>query len=78
MDDVTGEAAEAQGEFSTEVEKSADKEEKCAENEEGAAEFAEGIHEESVEKMSSGSKEGGKRKKGMMYRAPTSSDWRGV
>jgi hypothetical protein len=45
VDDVAGEAAEAQREFSAEVKQSADKNQEGAENEEGAAEFAEGIHE---------------------------------
>jgi hypothetical protein len=45
MDDVAGEAAEAQWEFSAEVQQSAEKDQESAENEEGAAEFAEGIHE---------------------------------
>ena len=46
VDDVAGEAAEAQWEFSAEVKQSADKDQEGAENEEGAAEFAEGIHSE--------------------------------
>lgn len=44
--DVAGEAAEAQWEFSAEVQQSAEKDQESAENEEGAAEFAEGIHSE--------------------------------
>ena len=46
VDNVAGEAPEAQGEFFTEVKKSAYNDEETAENEEGAAEFAEGIHSE--------------------------------
>jgi hypothetical protein len=46
MDDVAGEAAEAQREFSAEVKKSAHNDEESTENEEGPAEFAEGIHSE--------------------------------
>jgi hypothetical protein len=76
VDDVAGKAAEAQREFSAEVKQSTDKDQEGAENEEGAAEFAEGIHEESVEKMGYGSKEGRKKKKGRMYRAPTGSELR--
>ena len=44
VDDVAGEAAEAQWEFSAEVKQSANKDQEDAENEEGAAEFAEGFH----------------------------------
>ena len=44
VDDVAGEAAEAQWEFSAEVKQSADKDQEDAENEEGAAKFAEGFH----------------------------------
>ncbi len=44
MDDVAGEAAEAQREFSAKVKKSTYNDEESTENEEGAAEFAEGIH----------------------------------
>ena len=81
VDDVAGEAAEAQWEFSSEVKQRADKDQEGAENEEGAAEFAEGIHEESVGKMRYGSKERRKRKKEKKEghdRAPTSSDSRGA
>ena len=46
VDDVAGEAAKAQREFSAEVQQSADKDQEGAENEKGAAEFAEGIHSE--------------------------------
>jgi len=46
MDDVSREAAEAQREFSPEVEESADEDQECAEDEEGAAEFTERVHEE--------------------------------
>jgi hypothetical protein len=45
MDDVTGEAAEVQREFSAEVQKSADEGKECTHKEECAAEFAEGIHQ---------------------------------
>ena len=44
VDDVTGESAEAEGEFSAEVKKSANKDEESAENKEGAAEFAKRVH----------------------------------
>ena len=44
VDDVAGEAAEAEGEFSTKVKKSANKDKESAENEEGAAEFAKRVH----------------------------------
>ncbi len=50
MDDVAGEAAEAQRKFSAEVEKSADQYEEGAENQESAAEFAEGIHKKKIVK----------------------------
>ena len=45
MNDIAGEATEAEREFAAEIKKSADKYEEGAEDEEGAAEFAEGIHE---------------------------------
>jgi len=45
MDDVAGEAAEAQREFSTEIQKSADEGQERANDEERAAEFAERIHQ---------------------------------
>jgi len=44
VDDIAGKTAEAQREFSAEVEKSAKENEKTAEEEERAAEFAERIH----------------------------------
>jgi hypothetical protein len=44
VDDVAGEAAEAQRKFSAKVKKSADKDGESAENEEGAAEFAKRVH----------------------------------
>jgi len=44
VDDVARQAAEAEGEFAAEVEKTADKDEEAAENEESAAEFADGVH----------------------------------
>jgi phage-related minor tail protein len=44
VDDVAGKAAEAQGKFSAEVEKSANEDEQATEEEQGAAEFAERIH----------------------------------
>ena len=50
MDDVARKAAEAQGKFSAEVKKNADKDEEGAENEEDAAEFAERVHEEDSRK----------------------------
>ena len=46
MDDVAGKFSKAEGEFTAEVKKSADKDEEGAEEEEHAAEFAERIHEE--------------------------------
>jgi hypothetical protein len=46
MDDVAGKTAEAEREFSTEVEKSAKENEETSEEEERAAEFAERVHEE--------------------------------
>jgi hypothetical protein len=48
VDDVAGKAAEAQGKFSAEVEKSANEDEEATEEEQGAAEFAERVHEESL------------------------------
>jgi hypothetical protein len=45
MDDVTGEAAEAQREFSAEIEKGAEQHKKTTEKKEDAAEFAERIHQ---------------------------------
>jgi hypothetical protein len=44
IDDVAGKTAEAQREFSAEVEKSAKENEEAAEEEERAAEFAERVH----------------------------------
>ena len=44
VDDVAGEAAETQWEFSAEIKYRANGQEQGAQNEEGAAEFAEGIH----------------------------------
>jgi hypothetical protein len=44
VDDIAGEAAEAEGEFSAKVKKSANKDEESAENEEGAAKFAKRVH----------------------------------
>ena len=46
VDDVAGEAAEAQREFSAEVKQSTHNDEESTENEKGATEFAEGIHSE--------------------------------
>jgi hypothetical protein len=46
VDDVTGKSSQAEGEFSAEVEKSADEDEKAAEKKKRAAEFAERVHEE--------------------------------
>jgi len=48
VDDVAGKAAEAQGKFSAEIEKSANEHEEATEEEQGAAEFAEKVHEESL------------------------------
>ena len=44
VDDVAGEAAETQWEFSAEIKYRANGQEQGAQNEEGAAEFADGIH----------------------------------
>jgi hypothetical protein len=56
VDDIAGEAAEAEGELSAKVKKTANKDEESAENEEGAAEFAKRVHPgilpESAEKLS--------------------------
>jgi hypothetical protein len=56
MNDIAGEAAEAEREFSAEIEKSANEDEKAAEEEECAAEFAKRIHPgilpETAEKLS--------------------------
>ena len=49
MDDVAGEATEAERELCAEIEESANEGEKTAEEEEHAAEIAEGIHGKSVE-----------------------------
>ena len=45
VDDIAGEPAEAQGEFSAEVKKSAYNDQQATKNKESAPEFAEGIHE---------------------------------
>jgi len=45
VDDVAGEAAQAEGELVTEVKKSAKKNEESSEEEKRAAEFAERVHE---------------------------------
>ena len=44
VNDVAGEAAEAERKFSSEIEKSADENEKAAKEEKCAAEFAKRIH----------------------------------
>jgi hypothetical protein len=44
MDDVAGEAAEAEGKFSAEIEKGANEDENAAEEEKCAAEFAKRVH----------------------------------
>jgi hypothetical protein len=46
VDDVAGEAAEAEGKFGTEVENRADEDEEGTEEEERAAEFAKRVHAE--------------------------------
>ncbi len=46
MDDVSGEAAEAEGELGAEVENGADQDEEGAEEKERAAEFAKRVHSE--------------------------------
>jgi hypothetical protein len=51
MDDIAGETTEAEGEFSAEIQKSADEGEQSAEKEECAAEFAEGVHRLSLEEL---------------------------
>jgi hypothetical protein len=51
VDDIAGEAAEAEWEFSAEIEKSADEDEEGSENEQSAAEFAERVHKNIVEEM---------------------------
>jgi phage-related minor tail protein len=48
VDDIAGKAAEAQGKFSAEVEKSANEHEEATEEEQGAAEFTQRVHEESL------------------------------
>jgi hypothetical protein len=58
MDDVAGEAAQAEREFSAEVEKSADEDEEGAEDKESAAEFAERIHEKDCRRIKKRSNEG--------------------
>jgi hypothetical protein len=44
MDDVAGEAAEAERELAAKIEKSADEDEEAAEEQESATEFAKGVH----------------------------------
>ena len=44
MNDVAGEAAEAEGEFAAEIEKSTDEDEEASEEEKRAAEFANWVH----------------------------------
>jgi hypothetical protein len=46
VDDVAGEASQAEGQFSAEKEKCANENDKASEEEECAAEFAERIHNE--------------------------------
>jgi hypothetical protein len=48
MDDVAGETAEAEGEFTAEIEESADEDEETAQEKKHAAEFTERIHKQSV------------------------------
>jgi|HubBroStandDraft_1064217.scaffolds.fasta_scaffold698493_2 hypothetical protein len=48
MDDVAGQAAEAEGKSAAEIEKSADDSEERGEEEKSAAEIAQGIHKESL------------------------------
>jgi hypothetical protein len=45
VDDVAGEAAEAQGELAAKIEERAENDQEDAESEEHAAEFAERVHE---------------------------------
>src|SRR5947209_12299420 len=61
MDDVSREAAEAQREFSIEVEESADDDQECAEDEEDATELAKRIHKKIVSEMPRRSNEARKR-----------------
>jgi hypothetical protein len=56
VDDVAGEAAEAEGETAAEVKQGAGDGNDGAEDEEGAAEFAEGIHECIVARRNEGMK----------------------
>jgi len=65
MDDVAGQAAEAEGEAAAEIEKGAGGRQDNADNEEEAAEVAGGVHEESLERTKKESKDGknGKRRK---------------
>jgi hypothetical protein len=51
VDDVSGQAAEAEREFTAEIKKSASDDEESTENEKGAAEFAEGLHREHSSRM---------------------------
>jgi len=48
VDDVAGEPTEAEGEFSAEIEESANEDEETAEEKKHAAEFTERIHKLSV------------------------------
>lgn len=48
VDDVAGELAKAEGEFSSEIEEGAEEDEQTAEEQESAAQFAEGVHRQSV------------------------------
>lgn len=51
MNDVTRKAAQAEGEFPTEVKQAADDNEKHSDEEQHAAEVAKRIHEKSLEDM---------------------------
>ena len=64
VDDVARQAAEAEGEFAAEVEKTADKDEEAAENEESAAEFTDRIHQRDCMRNEAESNEVMKQKKG--------------
>jgi hypothetical protein len=46
MHDISGEAAETEGELGAEVENGAEEDEECAQEKERAAEFAKGVHSE--------------------------------
>jgi len=77
VDDVTGESAEAEGEFSAEVEKGAGEDKEAAEEQEGATEFAEGVHQKESKRneVKKRGNDAGRKSRGTMYAAPTRNDW---